>query len=191
MEEKLRKLHSASRTVKIVFWALIVLALALFIIISAADNSDLILVFLPVFAGALVCGYIYLFKFRNFNRCMKWLAQRNYPDVSGDINLENPTLPKSKVYCGSKALFFGKTALLIPYAEIAWIYQYKVSVNLIPVVNYIVICTRDGESFMAKAKIEELNRLLSDCLLRQYPDIMVGYSAENKKRYDALYRKRK
>lgn len=191
MEEQLIKIQQKAKMFKSILLVLLAALISSIVLAFAFNNDDFIGVYVLLLVAFFVLGFIYMFKYYNFNRCMKWLAQKNSLGVCNDIKLDNPTLPKSKVFCGSKAMFFQKSSAIIPYSEIAWIYQYKASAYGIPVAKSIFIFTRDNKNFSVKANIDEFQWLLSNYIMKMYPDIMIGYTAENQKRYKALYRKKR
>lgn len=187
MEQMLKKIAKNAKIWKIVLVLILAAFILTIILETALDMKELAGVYVLLIIAIFVFGFFYLFKYFNFKRCMKWLTEKNYLGIYNDINLEKPTLPKSKVYCGSKALFFKKSSTIIPYSEIAWVYYYQASAYGIPVVKYMYIFTRDGKKFPVKTNVVEFQWLLDNYLLKLYPDIMVGYSPEIQKRYKELY----
>jgi len=96
-----------------------------------------------------------------------------------------------------KYLFLPYGAVL-PIADIAWIYQHEQTIRfmMIPVIqsrwcNMMLLDGTNTLAFYGKAKdTQALGQLLTS-LQAETPQLLLGYSPENQKRYDAMVAARK
>ena len=116
----------------------------------------------------------------------KWLKAKGCEDVLDDIDLSAPTFPRSKIYCGSKAMFSKKSGVAIPYGEILWAYKRENQYNGFTVRSRVVFRLRNGGTYEIKANDQEVNSLLAQYVLPASPDLIVGYDKERKQRYREL-----
>lgn len=56
----------------------------------------------------------------------------------------------------------------------------------ITVAKQVHIYCRNGKHFILRADVEEIKRLLENCLLKFNPNIIIGYGFEQKKQYKAI-----
>ncbi len=137
--------------------------------------------------GFIILLTVWSMKYRGTVYTSNFLKNRGLEHVLDDINPEQPTLPKSKIYCGSKALVSKKPIMAIPYSEIGWVYvQVQKLYGLVTINKTVHVCTRDGKHFVIRADIEEFKWLLENVLLKANPDIVIGFGAEQRKRYNAI-----
>ena len=133
-----------------------------------------------------ISGVVYLASFMLFTSNVKWLKEKGIEDVADDIILERPTLPRSKIYCGQKALFCKKPCAIIPYAEIAWVHLYERRAYGIAVEKAVIVYTKDGKRFSLNSNADEFRWLLENYIIKKCPNIIIGYGAEQKALYKQL-----
>lgn len=138
----------------------------------------------------MICGFIYLINYLPVTSAAKWLKKIHMENAIDDIS-ENaqPTLPKSLIFCGKKAIYSEKPFVIIPYSEIAWIYVSENSAYGIAVRKDINICMRDGKHFMLRANITEFQWLLSNYRQIFPPYTLIGYGDEQKRAYSEIIKK--
>ena len=87
-----------------VFQVLILGQIAALIALGGFNNEDtaILVLTIPIFI------IIYIGVYSQFLNNVKWLKKKGYENITDDIDINNPTLPKSKIYCGQRA-FFSKT----------------------------------------------------------------------------------
>lgn len=181
-----RKLRSAL-VFRIILLLVLVAAIGSFVAMTLVEDVETIIAPLVLSIMALwICGIIYLVSFMPFTRSVKWLKSKELEHVADDIVLDRPTLPRSKIYCGQRALFSKKPCAIIPYAEIAWVYLYERRTNGIVVERSVIINTKDGKRFALNANFDEFKWLLDNYILKHVPDLIIGYGAEQKARYQQL-----
>ena len=162
---------------------LIMFVVSLFIV-SHIDvkTPELIIVFLVT--AMLVCTLIYFGLFFPFLRNLRWLRKNGIENISHDINLNKPTLPRSKIYCGERALLTKRPCLLIPYNEMGWVYIYKKYTNGFLTERSFIIYTKDKHKFsLAFDDEDEIRWLLNNYIIKNSPDVIIGYGKEQKERY--------
>lgn len=135
----------------------------------------------------MVCGIIYIVSFNPTIKNVKWLSKKGMENIADDIILEKPTLPKTKIYCGRKAFYSKKPNVIIPYSEIAWVHLFEQRAYGIPVQKSVIIYTKDGIKFSLKSDENEVKWLLSNYLMPNSPNLIIGYGAAQNARYKALY----
>ena len=133
--------------------------------------------------AVIICGIVYLASYMPFVSSVKWLENKGLENVTDDIILDRPTLPRSKIYCGQRALFSKKPCAIIPYAQIAWVYLYERRAYGIAVEKAVIIYTKDGKKFALNSNADEFRWLLENYIIVHSPDIVIGYGAEQKARY--------
>lgn len=169
--------------------------LLIFVLLSAAlfIGSMVLLAFLPISAVApviflsclllYVIGLIYLIGYLPFVRSVKWLRQKGLEDVADDINSDKPTLPRSRIFCGQKALFSKKPHVILPYSQIAWVYLYERRSYGIVVEKAVIVFTKDGRKYSLNADAEEFKWMLKLYIIPNAPGVILGYGAEQKHLY--------
>ncbi len=133
-----------------------------------------------------ISGVIYLVSYMPFTSSVKWLKSKKMENVADDIILESPTLPRSKIYCGQKALFCKKPCVIIPYSEIVWVHLHETRAYGIAVEKAVVVYTKDGKKFSLNSNADEFKWLLEHYIIPNSPNIILGYGAEQKARYKQL-----
>ncbi len=126
---------------------------------------------------------VYFAAFHPFKVSMSLLKQKGIEHIADDINLQQPTLPSSKIYCGQYALFCKKPFIIIPYSEMAWVYLYERKTYGITVEKAIIVHTKTGKRFALKSNVDEFQWLLQNFVAAQSPNIIIGYGKQQKKRY--------
>jgi len=146
---------------------------------------------IPVFAvGIIVLWMLWCVYLGNFSPALgnsKWLAAKGYTNVADEFNINMPMYKKSKIICGTRSLLIKNVAVVVPYQEIAWMYvQVRRLYGLIPIGKSILIYTRDGKGYTAGGNVDELKAILTEHVLRANPNVIVGFGAEQQKRYRAV-----
>lgn len=134
--------------------------------------------------GVLICSLIYWLSYHQFMRSIKKLGETGIMDIAGDISLEVPTLPNSKIYCGHKAFLCKKPCVIVPYSEIAWMHLYKRSLyGVVTVEKSVIVYTKDGGKYTLKADADEIQWLLENYIRKNSPNVIIGYGTKQKKEY--------
>lgn len=130
---------------------------------------------------------VYLSKFSPALGNSKWLASKGYTNVADEFSVNMPMYKKSKIICGMRSLLIKNIAVVVPYQEIAWMYiQVRKAYGIIPLGKSILIYTRDGNSYTAGGNVDELKAMLTEHILRANPNVLVGFGAEQQKRYKEI-----
>ena len=152
-----------------------------------SDNFLIILSLFTVFLIALwTIGVLYVSHYFTFKKTLKTLREKGLEDVVNDIDLEKPIFPKSKIFCGEKALFSKEPWVIIPYSEIAWTYMYERRTNGILVERSMIIHTKENVKYAFKADEVIFKFLLISHIIKNSPDVIVGYGAEQKAAYGKI-----
>ena len=135
--------------------------------------------------------WIYCGMFKRTQKCIKWLELNNKSHYINDIALENPTLPKSKIYCGSKAFFYKKKWLIIPYDDIIWTYITRTNINGIAVEKLLVMYRRDGFKYQFHMRDNEISDLINMFLIPNSKDLVIGYGEEQRQQVSRVIKEYK
>lgn len=129
---------------------------------------------------------VYIEMFRQLSKSMKLLNKLGLQDVVSDLKTTEFNLPKSKIYMGSRAFYAKKTATVLPYCMVVWVYIQRVKyMGIVTIEEKVIIRCRDGASFEIRANRDELQMLLQG--ISQFsPDLIVGYGASQKELYDSI-----
>lgn len=180
MREMIEKRAKNAKTFKIVL--LVLLALCIIACIA---------MLIPVFAFGivilLILWCVYLSSFSPALGNSKWLAGKGYTNVADEFSVNMPMYKKSKIICGTHSLLIKNVAVIVPYQEIAWMYvQVRRLYGLIPIGKSILIFTRDGKGYTAGGDVDELKAILTEHVLRANPNVIVGFGADQQKKYRAV-----
>lgn len=98
------------------------------------------------------------------------------------------TVGKNQIRLSENVLFAKGTGVAVPYSDILWIYKRTVRTNLVIVNLYLVVATKDKEHtiHLGGTKAEPLLQQAAVAIAEKNPNVLIGYSAENKKAYKAL-----
>ena len=184
MKDKILSKIKTAKSFRIFLIVLAVLCFLSMIIIPMLDIVYMGIYFVLSFA-LVISGCVYLISFQPIVKSAKCIEIAGPENTVDDIPA-NPTLPKSKIYCGSKAFFSNNPFTVIPYSEIAWVYVQVNKVYGITVGKQVHIYYRNGKHFILRADVEEIKWLLENCLLKFNPNIIIGYGFEEKKQYKAV-----
>lgn len=176
-KERAGKIFGAVTLVLLLLW---VASLFLMIKMDAAACFPVIAV---LFVAFWTFGIIYLAVHQPFVSCVKWLRKNAMEHIADDIDLEKPTFPESKLFCGQRAMYSKKSKVIIPYGKIAWTYLHETRTYGITVERYFVIHTTDRKKFMLKAKLDTYKWLLENRVAVQSPNLIVGFGKVQKKQY--------
>lgn len=155
--------------------------------LTGVVDMDVIMPVVLVSVNALwICALVYFQKTRPFVMGAKRLAECGGENIADDISLDLPTLPRTQIYCGKRAFYCQKTGVLLPYSEIAWVYKYEKRTNGFVTERAVILRTKDGKSFRLPQLDDEINWLLSNYIIPNSPDLIIGYGAEQKRRYVQL-----
>lgn len=186
MNEFIEKKLRTAKVFRIYLLGLLITTIGSFVSMGVIDDVGLVMVLIAFSTSTLgVSGIIYLALYMPFTGSMKWLKGKGMENVADDIILERPTLPRSKIYCGQRALFCKETNVIIPYAEIAWVYLY-VRTSSIVVEKTVIVYTKDGRKFSLSYNADEYNWLLAKYFIPNASDIIIGFGAEQKALYKQL-----
>lgn len=122
-----------------------------------------------------------------FVRSVKHLEQLGLREAAENIPLANPTLPRSKIYCGEKAFYTKKDNRIILYSEIAWVYIYERTTYGITVEKTAIFRMKNGKQYSLQITTDDLSWLLNTIIAPNSPQLLVGYKAEHKARYEQMY----
>lgn len=177
MREIIAKRQASAKTFK---WVPIVLfALSVICIIIGLFGLYAILLM-----AAIVTLIIYLNKYRAVSKNMQWLESRKFghiPDTFQETDLE---YPKSKLRCGQFAMMAKGTMVMIPYADIAWVYMHNTKLyGIITISRQAIVACRDGYTYQFPCTQEELQEILKYHILPRNNTLMVGYSPDKQKAY--------
>ncbi len=181
MKDRIVKKINTAKRFHIFLIILAVLCFFSMIIIPMLDIEYMGIYFV-LFVALIVSGYVYLISFQPIVKSAKCLKKVGMENTVNDIPT-NPTLPKSKIYCGSKAFCSKKPFTVVPYSEIAWVYMQVNKAYGITVAKQVHIYCRNGKHFILRADVEEIKWLLGSCLLKFNQNIIIGYGFEQKKQY--------
>ncbi len=186
MRELLERKLKIAKAIYICFFVAAAASIVFLLLFLAVEKDVFeILTFLS-FMAALVFGLTYEITYSPLVGNLKWLKKMNLEGVGDDISLERPTLPRSKIYCGSRALFCKKPYALLPYSLIAWVYLYERRVNGILVERALIVYTVDGKKHTLKPHKHEAGWLVENCICLNSPNVLLGYNAEQKAKYKQI-----
>ncbi len=146
--------------------------------------------FLPIsvfMIALIVCWSVYANKYMQLSKSIKLLQSKGMENIADDIVLDKPTLPRSKIYCGQKAMFSKKPCLILPYEEIAWVYVHKDNMYGITVSKSVVVHTKSGKHYTLSADIDEFQWLLENYIVKNSVNVIIGYGTEQKQKYKTLF----
>lgn len=187
MSEFIEKKLRTAKTFRIYLLVLLIVTIGSFVSMGFIDDVETVIAPIMLSTSALwISGVIYLVSYMPFTSIVKWLKSKGMENVADDIVLERPTLPRSKIYCGQRALFSKKPCAIIPYAEIAWVHLYERRVYGIAVEKAVIVYTKDGKKFSLNSNVDEFKWLLENYIIPNSPNIIIGYGAEQKARYKQL-----
>ena len=157
------------------------------VIFLHTDYFTVNIIISTVLAMALwTSGVLYFGFYFDFKKSLKWLKEKGIEDIANDIDPKTPIAPKSKIYCGEKALFSKEPWVIIPYSEIAWTYMYERRTNGILVERSMIIHTKENVKDAFKADEVIFKFLLISHIIKNSPDVIVGYGAEQKAAYGKI-----
>lgn len=136
-------------------------------------------------------GFIYLFiavliaylVARPFGVMVRWLNKNGYENVTNDINAIAPTLPKSKIFCGSRAMLCKKPCIIVPYSEIMWTYKHVTKSYGVTVATTYYVCLKNGKKYTINADETEFIWLLDNVVSKANPQLIVGFGPQQSKAY--------
>ena len=128
----------------------------------------------------IACDYIQL------RRNAGWIQNRNMQHIADDIHMDEFTFPRAKIYCGKHAFLSCKSKVLIPYASVCWAYMKLHTSMGMTTDSKLMIHTRDGQKFTVAIGDQEARQLISRFVAPNSPGAILGYGAEQKRRYKAM-----
>ena len=180
MREYIERKIKAEKAIRI---SMIVVLLGIPFLITVLDENLYPVLVLSYGAFIWTMIFMYPIKYLPWAKVSGELKNYDWKDLVSDIDLDKPTLPKSKIHCGRKAFYSQKSGMVIPYHQTAWIY-YKVQRSFGLVVDKtVVIYTRSGTKFLLKADDNEFIWLLENLIVPFSPGVVIGFGSEQKKRY--------
>ncbi|MGN0572857.1 MAG: hypothetical protein ACI4IX_02850 [Acutalibacteraceae bacterium] len=180
MTEKVRSRAAVGRIIR----ALLIIALIIFFIIFLLNpnifNSGLTFLLLAEFPVLL----IYVVFFKPSVKNIKSMKKREIEDIADDIDLGEPDLPKTKIYCGDHAMILNNPRVIVPYADIAWIYFSVQVINGIEFAGKQVnLYCKDGTHYTFPASGAEIQELIDEVIVAFSPDLITGFGAEQRREY--------
>ncbi len=187
MRELIQKKTKSAKIFRTCLIVVAILCILLFLLGPYIGDEELISVIMfYLFFALTVFVCVYLKSFHPFMKSIKWLRKKGLEHIADDIPLANTTLPKSKIYCGAQAFFTKKSRVIIPYAEVAWVYYHSSSVNRISVRECFEVFCRDGQHFVLNADKNELQWLLVNVISKFSPNLIVGYGRQQQQMYNRI-----
>ena len=187
MSEFIEKKLRSAKAFRIYLLVLLISTVGSFISMRSIDDVEVVIAPIMLSTNALwISGVIYLASYMPFTSSIKWLKKKGMENIAEDIILERPTLPRSKIYCGQRALFCKKPCAIIPYSEIAWVHLYERRAYGIAVEKAVIVYTKDGKKFSLNSNADEFQWLLENYIVKISPNIIIGYGAEQKARYKQI-----
>ncbi len=187
MHEFIEKKIGSAKVFRIYLLVLLILTVCAFVSLGFIEDIEIVIAPIMLLINALwISGVVYLTSFMPFTSSVKWLKSKGMENVADDIILKRPTLPRSKIYCGQRALFSKKPYAIIPYSEIAWVHLYERRAYGIAVEKAVIVYTKDGKKFSLNSNSDEFKWLLENYIIANSPNIIIGYGAEQKARYKQL-----
>ena len=184
-----KKVHDEKivRYLMLVFFALFFICTAFIPILDEAVGvGALVAIVMLPFAIGFTFLVIYYAKFYYFVKGYKQLVDAGMLDYVDDINLNEPTFAKSKLYCGRKALYCKSSGCIVPYSQIGWVYIHANNIYGITVNKEVYVFMRNGQKLVLSVDVNDFKIVLERFILRESPDVVIGYGNEQRKRYKAL-----
>ena len=88
-----------------------------------------------------------------------------------------------QIYLGSRGLFYCRLFLILPYTEFAWVYLKETRAKNSITLQEMIVYTKNGKKFNLPCSSELMTFILTHFVCVQAPDVIVGYTEENKKKY--------
>ena len=187
MQELIRRKTKTEKVLCALSIALAVLWIGTLILVAHFEQKQLAALCCIAFFTDVVLFIVYLVGYLPFGRSIRYLERKGLEYIADDIELDTPTLKKSKIYCGKRGFYSKKSNLIIPYEDIAWAYVYKRKSYGITVGRSVLIYMRDGKKFSLEASADDFKWLLANYVFAASPDVITGYGAEQIKRLRALF----
>ncbi len=169
------------KAVKAFKTALIIGAIIDLCLVFAMQFAAMSILFVALFLGFL----IYFGYFAPFKRVIKLIGEDKMRDTSKDINLHKADYKKSKIHCGSQALYFAKKKVVVPYDEITWVYLFVYRIMFIPVLKQTHFMLKNGTGVAIKCNVNEVKDLLDKNILPANPYVMIGHTDANLNAYNS------
>ena len=184
-----KKLASAKR-LKYITIALAVIFFCSFFLIPVIKKTEVIVAIVYPLAMVLLVSFcLYMVKLQTVF-CCKNLKKNGFEleDLLDGLPENAPyTYPKSKLYSSDKALVSMKPAIIIPFEFIGWMYfTVKRLYGIVPLTKELTLCTLDGKKYTCNVNEEELKMMLMQKREVLNPNLVIGFTNENRKRYIAL-----
>lgn len=136
--------------------------------------------------GLAVDGY---WKAHKRQKNYEWLLEVADDSILDSFDLENYST-RPNVYVSPKALFDNDPYLVLPYSKVVWVYKQLINVKGRVVGQNAIFCSKDGKKVSLPCDDEAFQRILLYYVLPQSPDVMIGYSKENLKKYNQMKREK-
>ena len=187
MREFIEKKTGSAKVFRVVLLVITLLWVCSFFLTPFLEFAVYYPVVMLLTLAVITCWIIYIVAWMPIVRSVKWLRGKGMENVADDIALDAPTLPRSKIYCGQRALLCKKPCTVIPYSEIAWVHLYERKLyGIITVEKAIIVYTNDGKKFSLNSDVDEFKWLLENYIIPNSPNIIVGYGNAQKARYKQL-----
>ena len=109
-----------------------------------------------------------------FKKSLKLFDINELENLTGDVSLGIPTLPRSKIYCAEKVIVSQRPWVIIPYSEIARTHFFIRYLYTFPIQKSIIIYTKDGQKFTLNSNADEFGWWIANHVFRKHPDIKIG-----------------
>lgn len=134
---------------------------------------------------SLIFIIIYFTKYRWVFKISSILKKESKNDLEDGIDFNNPTYANNKIHCGKNAFYSEYVNILLPYHVIKWIHihpddKYKAVFHL-----------ENGSAVDIPIIHENLFDLINNYIIIRNPDLLVGDTSHNQKKYYDLIKKRK
>lgn len=184
MQDLISKRLAGTKVILVLFLISIALYIGSFIVLLYLPSIVSTPVIIALTYAVLALGLIYFIAWLPFANSIKRLQQMGLENIADDIDPKTPTLPRSKLFCGQRAFFCKKPYVIIPYAQVAWVYLYeRKAYGVITVEKAVILFTKDGHKYTLRADTNEFKWLLENYIILHAPQIVLGYGARQKKLY--------
>lgn len=190
MKEIIEKKLNTAKVWRVIMIALIVGFVGSFVAMIAVDDVEVVIVPLLISAyGLLISALVYFCAYHPIVSSIKRMGDNDVDSLTYDIDTTKPTLPRSKIYCGQRALFSKKPWVILPYKEIAWVHVFEQKMYGMTVQKSVYVYTRSKKRYVLSANIDEFKWLLENYIIKNAPDVIIGYGSAQKERYKQMTKK--
>jgi len=184
MRELINEMLKKEKKWRYIFLIATIAAPILFVVAVSTEAGFLAFLSMVVW---LVVAIMYLTcatRRKNYNWFLK--ISNDADRVVDSINIDKSNYSEvNQIYLGGRGLFYNYAFLLIPYSEIAWVYLQGGKVKYSNVASISTgIGMKNGKQFTLRCNGEQLMIVMQ----KYFPDVLLGYTKENAKRYKEIAR---